>query len=185
MESASQRSWWVYLLQGLLTVGFGLVAIVWPAITLFSFILLFGAFAVVNGVFRVAGSFVNRRESGWWPFSINVIAGLAGIAAGIIAFVWPGLTGLLLLFTIGAYALFTGVAALVGTIGSWSATTDRWLALFRGVVAIAFGVLAFTLPGVTALSLAWLIGLYAILFGISEIGFSFVVKRAQGDRSGE
>ena len=179
-DSAPLRSWWVYLSQGLLTVLFGLVAIVWPGITLFSFILLFGAFAVVHGFSRVVGALTNRHEPGLW---LSLTSGIAGVAAGIVAFVWPGLTGLVLLFIIGAYALFAGAMTIAGTIGSWGAVRERWLGLFRGIVAIAFGILAFVWPGATAISLAWLIGIYALLFGLAEIGFSFVVRRAQSGES--
>ena len=179
MESAPMRSWWVYMLQGLLTVLFGVVAIAWPGITLFSFILLFGVFVVVNGFTRVVATFAIRGKLGWWPLLLNGISGIVGIAAGIVALAWPGLTGLVLLFVIGAYALFSGAAAILGTLSSWSDTQGRWLALFRGAVAIAFGILAFVWPGATALTLAWVIGIYAILFGISEITLSCVVKRAR------
>ena len=183
MEYTRERSWWVYLLQGLLTVAFGVVAIGWPGITLYSFILLFGAYAVVHGVVRLLEAFRIRADSSWWDVLTSILAGIGSIAAGIVAFAWPALTGLLLLFVIGAYALFAGVMVIVATMASLRSARGRvmelLLALVRGVVAIIFGVLAFTLPGVTALSLAWLIGIYAIVVGVSEAGFSFVAWREQ------
>ena len=185
MEHVHRRSWWVYLVQGLLTVVFGVVAIAWPSITLFSFILLFGAYAVLNGFVRVAAALTNLRELGWWDLLTNILAGIASVAAGVVAFAWPELTGLLLLFVIGAYAMFTGLMVVLSTIGYLFTGRDRlWdmlLALLRGTVGIVFGILAFALPGVTALSLAWLIGLYAILFGVSEMGFAFVARRTQSE----
>ena len=176
MNFAPPRSQWLNALQGLFTVVFGLVAIAWPGITLFSFILLFGVFAVANGLVRAAGAFANRQDSGW---RLSLLAGIAGVAAGIVAFVWPGLTGLALLFVIAAHALFVGVMIIVRVIGSWKDADEKWLALIGGGVAVAFGILAIVWPKATALSLAWVIGVYAVVFGVSEIVSSFMSKNRQ------
>ena len=180
MESAPTRSWWMSLLQGVLTILFGLVAIAWPGMTLFWFVLLFGAYAVVSGITRVGASFANRHDSSWW---LSVITGIAGVVAGIFTFAWPGLTGLLLLFVIGAYALVAGVMTIAEVITSWRIVRGKWLALFRGLTAIVFSILAFAWPGATALTLAWLIGIYAVLFGLSEIGSSLLSRRRRADTS--
>ena len=176
MESTHRKFWWVFLLQGVITVLFGLAALSWPGLTLFSFILLFGVFAVVVGISRIATSLTNRDESGWW---LALISGIAGIVAGILAFVWPGLTALVLLLVIGAHALIAGVAAVWRTLISWSMAEGRWLTLLGGIAAIIFGILVFVWPGATVLTLTWLIGIYALVFGASEIVLSVVVKRTE------
>ena len=180
MNPASPRSRWVYLLQGFLAIMFGLVALVWPGITLFAFILLFGAFAVVSGMVHVLSSLANRHEPSWW---LLLITGLVGISAGVLALVWPGLTGLVLLLLIGAYALFVGATALLRSVSFRTHGGERWTALFRGIVAIVFGIVAIAWPGATAISLAWLIGIYALLLGASEIVFSFVVRRERSKQT--
>ena len=180
MNSAIPRSWWVYLLQGLLAILFGLVALVWPDITLFAFILLFGTFAVANGMVHVLASLANRDEPGWW---LPLITGLVGVAAGVLALVWPGLTGLVLLLLIGAYALFAGATALLRSVSFRIRREERWTTLFRGIVAIVFGIVAIVWPGATAISLAWLVGIYALILGATEIGFSFMVRRTQSKES--
>ena len=97
------------MLQGVAAVLFGLAALIWTAVTLLSLIMLFAAFAVVVGVFRVTGSLKDRRESGWW---LVLIAGIVSIVTGIVAFAWPGLTALALLFVVGVQASIVGVSEL-------------------------------------------------------------------------
>ena len=176
MDSTLRKSWWVHLLQGLVTALFGLATLTWPQITLFSLIVLFGAFAVAVGVSRLALSWRTRNESGWW---LVLLSGIASVAAGILALAWPGLTALVLLFMIGAHALFAGVAAVWQSVRYGSAAKGRWLTLLIGIAAIVFGVLAFAWPGATALTLTWLIGIYALVFGVSEMVSSLVTKRAE------
>lgn len=178
MGAERSRSWWIYLLEGLLTVFFGLIVIAWPGLTLFTLIVLFGVLAMTNGISRLVASFAKRREGrSWWL----LITGVASVATGIVAFAWPGVTGRVLLFIIALYAVFAGAATIAGIIGSGSTGREKLLALLRGGSAIAFGALAFFWPGATALSLTWAIGIYAVLFGISGIAFSFMARREQGN----
>ena len=176
MNSTLRNSWWLFLLQGVAAVLFGLTALIWPAITLYSLIILFAVFAVLVGIFRVAGSLMNRQESGWWLVSI---AGIASIVAGIFAFVWPGLTALAVLFVVGVQALVVGVSELWRTARNWHTIEGKWLGLLSSVSAIIFGILAFVWPGATALTLVWLVGIYALVFGISAVVSSFLVRRAK------
>ena len=174
MDSTLQESRWMYLLQGIVTVLFGLGALTWPAITLVTLIMLFAAFAVIVGVLRLVTSLKNRHESGWW---LVLLAGIVSIVTGIIAFAWPGLTALVLLFVIGAQALCLGVAALWRTVRDWSTAQDKWLTLLSGIASVIFGILAFAWPSATALTLTWLIGIYALAFGVSEIVSFFMIRR--------
>ena len=177
MSYLLQDTWWVMLLQGVAAVLFGLVALIWTAITLLSLIMLFAAFAVIVGVFRVTGSLMDRRESGWW---LVLIAGIVSIIAGIVAFAWPGLTALALLFVVGVQASIVGVSELWRIAGNWSSVQGKWMGLLGSVSSIIFGILAFVWPGATALTLVWLIGIYALVFGISAIVSSFLIRRADG-----
>ena len=170
-----QKSWWLYLLQGIVTVLFGIAALVWPLVALISLLVLFAVFAVLIGIVRIVTSLVNRDESGWW---LVLISGIASIAAGVVAFVWPGLTGLLLLYVIGAQAILFGLTALWQTARNWRTAQDKWMTLLSGIAGILFGVLAFLWPGATALTLAWLIGIYAVIFGVSEIVSSFLIRQS-------
>ena len=175
MDSTMQKSWWVYLLQGIATVLFGLAALVWPVVALLSLFVLFAVFAVIVGIFRVVASLLNRQESGWW---LVLLSGIASIVAGIVAFAWPGLTALVLLYVIAAQALLFGVTALWQTVRNWSEAQEKWMLLLSGISAIIFGILAFFWPGATALTIAWVIGIYAVIFGVSEIVSSFIIRRA-------
>ena len=120
---------------------------------------------------------MNRQESGWW---LVLIAGLASIVAGIIAFAWPGLTALAVLFVVGVHALVVGVSELWRIARNWHSVQGKWLGVLSSVSSIIFGVLAFVWPGATALTLVWLIGIYALVFGICAIVSSFLVRRAEG-----
>ena len=152
-----------------------IAALVWPLVALISLFVLFAVFAVIVGFVRIVTSLMNREESGWW---LILISGIASIAAGVVAFVWPGLTALLLLYVIGAQAVLFGFTALWQTARNWSTAQDKWMTLLSGIAGILFGILAFLWPGATALTLAWLIGIYAVIFGVSEIVSSFLIRQS-------
>ena len=174
MESELPKSLWAYQLQGFLAVLFGVLVLVLPEITLFALILTIGIFLLLEGFLRIASSLTNRHESGWW---LLLLAGLAGVIAGIFAIAWPGLTGLMLLLVIAVNALVSGVTTIWKTVRSWTTTEGKWLALLSGAVAIVFGCAALVWPDSTALTLTWLIGIYAIAFGVSQLAFTFVIRR--------
>src|SRR2546428_12711007 len=114
MTSVLTRNWWALALRGILAILLGLAAIVLPGVTLAVLITLFGAYAVVDGVLAiVAGVRAAERHERWWS---PVLKGLAGIAAGVLAFIWPALTALALLYLIGAWAIVTGVLEIVAAV---------------------------------------------------------------------
>ncbi len=168
------HDWWVVLLRGIVAVLFGLLAFFLPSITLIVLVLLFGIFAIVDGIlsFERAFSASSRNESWIWP----TIIGVLGIAAGVAAFIWPGITALVLLYIIAAWALLTGIVEIIGTIRMRREISDEWLFVLGGVLSVLFGLLVFARPGVGAIAVVWLIGFYAIVLGIQRIAVAFRMR---------
>jgi len=164
MIEALSRYWWAFLIRGILAIGLGVVAWVWPGITLAALIIIFGAYAFVDGVFLVIkaiGSW-KERDDRW----VLLFEGLLGIGIGIITFFSPGVTAIGLLFYIAAWSLATGIIEIVGAIRMRKEIKGELWWILTGLVSIAFAVILMVFPGAGILGLVWLLGLYAILFGI-------------------
>jgi uncharacterized membrane protein HdeD (DUF308 family) len=160
----SRNYWWILAIRGLLAVLFGLAAFVWPGLTLLVLVLLFGAYALVDGVIAVIVSLQERRIfARWW---VLLLEGLVGIAAGVLTFVWPGITALALLYVIAAWAIVTGILEIVTAFSARLPLAIEWTLALAGLLSVALGVLLAILPGPGLLGLVWLIGIYAIVFGV-------------------
>jgi uncharacterized membrane protein HdeD (DUF308 family) len=170
------RNWKLLALRGLCAIIFGILAFVWPGVTLGVLVLLYGAYALIDGVLAIVAALSKRQESGlpWWAL---LLEGLLGIGAGIVAFVWPGITALFLLFLIAGWAIVTGVFEIIAAIRLRKEIEgELWLAL-SGALSIIFGLLLIVRPGAGALTVVWLIGAYAIFFGIFLLALAFRLKR--------
>ncbi len=169
------RNWWLFLLRGVAALMFGVLSLVWPGISLAMLILLFGAYALVDGIFALTAAIVGRGNTDirWWL----VLVGLVGIGIGIVTFLWPGLTALTLLYFIASWVIATGVLQIVGAIELRNVIEDEWWLILDGALSVLFGIFLFIMPGAGALALIWLIALFAIAFGILMIGFAFKVKK--------
>jgi uncharacterized membrane protein HdeD (DUF308 family) len=169
------ENWLLFLLRGLAAILFGALSLVWPGLSLLTLILLYAAYAVVDGVFAlVAGIFgTGSAAPRWWL----IIVGLLGIAAGIVTFLWPGITALVLLFFIAGWAICTGLLQIIGAIQLRKEIEDEWWLILDGLLSVVVGIAMFVLPGAGALALIWLIGLYAIMAGVLMVGFAFTVRR--------
>ena len=164
MEDLISRTWWVLALQGACALAFGILALLWPDITLLWLVALFAAYALIAGVMTVVGVVRNRRrEEYWW---LLLLLGLSSIAAGVIAVLHPDLTALVLVLLMGANALVNGVLHIALAIQLRKVIRGEWLMVAAGIVSIVFGILVFLFPGAGALALVWLISAYAILIGI-------------------
>jgi uncharacterized membrane protein HdeD (DUF308 family) len=165
---------WALGLSGALSVALGVVIIVWPGISLFSLVIVFGAFAFARGIVQlgtaISGGIPTGR--GWLAFS-----GLAGIAVGVIVFLDTGISALALLYVIGAYAILLGVIAFGGAFILPLDGGDSLLLAFTGLISILFGVVIFAKPGDGAVVLLALIAAYALIIGISELGVAIGGKR--------
>jgi uncharacterized membrane protein HdeD (DUF308 family) len=132
---------------------------------------VFGAFALVDGAFAIfAGIASYRYFERWWAV---LLEGVAGIAIGLLTFFWPNITALVLLYFIAAWALITGIFEIVAAIQLRRLIIGEWMLILGGLLSILFGVLLFVFPVAGAVTVIWVIGIYAIVFGISEIIFAF------------
>ena len=165
------RNWWLYAVRGLVAVIFGTLALIWPEQAKVVLVLLFGAYVLVDGSFAaIAGIASYRYFELWWAV---LLEGVAGIIVGLLTFFWPNITGLVLVYFVAAWALITGVFEI------WAASQLRrlimgeWALILSGLLSILFGVLLFVFPGAGAVSLVWLIGIYAIFYGILLVLLAF------------
>jgi uncharacterized membrane protein HdeD (DUF308 family) len=173
---ALAKRWWLILLRGVVAVVFGILAFAWPGLTLLSLVLLYGAFAFADGVIALAAAVTGRGSAPtWWL----VLVGILGIAAGIVSFMFPGMTALILILLIGGWAIAHGIIEIAAAIQLRKEIQNDWLLVLAGVLSVAFGFLVIAVPGAGALGLVWAIGAYSILFGILLIGFSLQVRRHQ------
>ncbi|MEV1241973.1 HdeD family acid-resistance protein [Nonomuraea sp. NPDC050022] len=167
------RNWWLVLIRGILAVIFGILALIWPAITLLVLVVFFGSYAIVSGLVSVFSAFRHGTDSRVWL----IISGILGILAGIIAFVWPGKTALVLLFVIAFWAILSGASEIVAGVQMRKVIENEWMLIIGGILSIVFGVLLLVWPGAGLLTLVWLVGIFAILYGIAMIVLSFEVKK--------
>lgn len=173
------RSWWILVVRGVLAVAFGVLAFVWPGLALEALVVLFGAFALVDGVFAIAAAVrAARRERTWWPL---VVEGVSGIALGIVAFVWPGITALALLYVIAAWAIVTGVFEIAAAIRLRREIEGEWLLGLAGAASMVFGVLVVIFPGSGAVAIVWAIAAYAVLFGVLLIALGLRLRGLRSD----
>jgi uncharacterized membrane protein HdeD (DUF308 family) len=167
--------WWALAIRGVIAIIFGLAALLRPGIALEALILLFGAYALVDGVFAIVGVFGGTR--GGTPRWLLLIEGIAGVLAGLIAFVLPGLTAVVLLYLIAAWAVVTGIFEIATAIRLRQEIRGEWALIIGGALSVLFGViLAVIGPVAGLLSLIWLIGIYAVAFGILMLITAFQVR---------
>jgi uncharacterized membrane protein HdeD (DUF308 family) len=169
------HNWWALALRGLFAILFGVMAFAWPGITLGAMVLLYGAYALVDGVFAIAAAVTGRtRGIPWWAL---LLEGIAGIAIGVMTFAWPGITALVLLYLIAAWAIVTGVFEIVAAIQLRKEIRGEWILALSGALSILLGVLLVARPTVGLLWIVWMTGAYAIVFGSLLIALGFRLRR--------
>ena len=169
-----RRNWWVLALRGVLGILFGIVAFVWPGATLAALILVFGAYVFVDGIFAVvAGIGMRRQMDRWW---LIVLEGAAGIILGVLTFRSPDTTALILLTFIAAWSIVTGIFEIATAVRLRKLIANEWLLILSGVVSIIFGALLIAQPGAGAIAIVWLLGAYALLFGMLTLMFALRLR---------
>jgi uncharacterized membrane protein HdeD (DUF308 family) len=174
--SSLAENWWLLLLRGIAAIAFGVLAFFWPGLTLVALTLLWGAYALTDGViaiwaaFNASGGDVGPR---WWLG----LSGVAGILAGVVTFYYTGTTTLVLLMFIAVWAIIIGVLQIWGAIALRKVLQQQWLLILNGVLSIAFGAVLLAQPGTGALALAWMIAWYAIFFGCLYVALAFELRQ--------
>ena len=171
---ALARNWWLELLRGVAAIIFGILAFAWPGITLLTLVLFWGAFALVDGVLAIIAAVKGGNPMPrWWL----AIVGIAGLAAGAVTFLMPGLTALVLVTFIAVWAIVLGVMEIYGAIKLRKEVEGEWFLILNGALSVVFGILLLWRPGIGALALVWIIGAYAIVLGIIYVLFAFKLKK--------
>lgn len=161
-------------LRGLLAIIFGIVALLFPPAVLATLVLLFGAYTLVDGIFDIVLAVrTAQQRAQWWPF---LVEGLIGIAIGVVAFVWPNITALALLFLVAAWAILTGILRVIAAIRLRKAISNEWLLIVSGILSVAVGVLFAIFPGAGALAVVQLIGAFAVVLGVLIVILSFRLR---------
>jgi uncharacterized membrane protein HdeD (DUF308 family) len=171
------EKWWSYLLLGIIGLLFGILALVWPGATTLVLIVLFGCYALVEGLFALGYS-ISRASKGEKFFALMML-GLLGVLVGIITLARPGITTLALVWVIAFWALIRGIMLIVSAFEMSGTAGMRWLIGLLGVCAVIIGILFFFAPFAGVFSIILLIGLYSIAAGIILIIVSFIARKAE------
>jgi uncharacterized membrane protein HdeD (DUF308 family) len=165
---------WALGVNGALSIGLGVAIIVWPGISLYSLVIVFGAYALARGVIGLGAAFSGAGDSGrGWL----IVSSLAGIAVGVLAFLWTGMSALALLYVIASYAIVLGLVAIGGAFWLQLESGDSVLLALTGFLSILFGAVMFAKPGAGALALLALIAAFALISGIAELTVAIGGKR--------
>ncbi|HTY90132.1 MAG TPA: HdeD family acid-resistance protein [Methanocella sp.] len=154
--------WWDVLLRGAIAIIFGLLVFFMPGLTVAFFVLLFGAFAIADGILLLLQA-VTVKDGRWWA---RLLQGLVAIAAGVVVFLWPKISALTLLYIIALYLIMTGVLQAIAAIEMRKVIKNEWLYVISGILAVIVGVLLVIRPLTGAIALAQTIGIFAIAYGI-------------------
>jgi uncharacterized membrane protein HdeD (DUF308 family) len=175
MLHALAKGWWLLLLRGIASIIFGVLAFAWPGLTLVTLVLFYGAFVLIDGVIALIAAFSSGPKPlpTWWL----VVVGLLSIAAGIVTFMMPGITAILLVLFMGAWALVHGIFEIIGAIQLRKEIDNEWMLILSGVVSVLFGLIVLIAPGAGALGLIWVIAAYSIVFGITFIALALRLRK--------
>ena len=167
-------NWWLAVLRGVAAIIFGILAFAWPGITLLTLVLFWGAFALVDGVLAIIAAIKGGNPMPrWWL----AIVGLAGLVAGALTFLMPGLTALVLLTFIAVWAIILGVMEIFGAIKLRKEIQGEWLLILNGAISVLFGLVLLWRPVTGALALVWIIGAYAIILGVIYVMFGLKLRK--------
>lgn len=181
VEQLSNNWFWVAL-RGVLAILFGIVAFITPETVLLVSVIWFGAFAFVDGIFSVLAAFTNRtKNERWW---VLLLEGILGIVVGVLTFIQPGATLLTFVLLISAWLIITGVLEIVAAIRLRQEIQGELWLILSGVVSVIAGILLFLFPGAGAITGAYIVGAYAVVFGVMFLVLAFRLRGMKGQMSG-
>lgn len=158
------RNWWTLVLRGAIAILFGIALFIWPQISVAVLVWLFGLFVFISGILALIAAFSRRQAQE--NRALLIFEGIIAIIAGLLVFFWPGITALILLYFIAAWAVVTGILEIIAAVQLRKEIENEWLLAIAGIASVLFGILAAIRPGAGALAILWVIGIYAIVFGV-------------------
>ena len=178
LGAALARNWWLIALRGVLGVIFGVIALLMPITTILALVLLFSAYMIVDGAFAVYASIRAAHQGESW--GLLLLQGIASLAAGAIAFVWPGITVLAFVLLIAAWAIVSGCLMLAA---AFRTDSGRWWLALGGAAALLYGILMIVAPLAGAVVLTWWLGAFALVFGVALVILAFQLRSRYIERS--
>ena len=179
MTIALVNNWWSPVIRGLVAILLGIITLAWPGITLGALVLLFGAYALIDGIVSILGAWRAARAHERW--GVLVLEGVTGIIAAVITLAWPAITALALVFVIAAWAIVTGIFEIVAAIRLRKYIKREWLLILGGIASVVFGILLAISPLMGALVLAIWFGVYALIFGGMLVGLGLRLRTWSGE----
>lgn len=174
MLNALAKNWWVFLLRGICAIAFSIMAFAWPGLTILTLVLLYAAHAIIDGATAIGLAFSGHVPGrAWWAM---FLVGIIGILAGIGTFVWPGITVAVLLSFVAVWAILRGIFEVVAAIHLRKHIENELLLGLAGVASIAFGVMLLAWPAAGLITIAWLVGANALVFGVLSIALAVRLK---------
>lgn len=173
----ASRIWWSLVIRGVLAIVFGIVALIYTGQTLLSLVLVFGVFAVLSGIASLVAAVRAGEAHQRWGWL--AVSGLLSIAAGVMTFVWPGITALAFVLLIAAWAIFTGVMEITFALALPETLAHPWLMGFSGLLSVLLGIVLAVWPRAGAVSLTWLVGIYAIAYGATLLYYAYRTRGVQ------
>lgn len=164
IEHSVHELWWMVMIQGVLAIFFGVVAIFWPKLTLVTLVYLFSAYVLAWGLVEIVRGLMSiRLRDTWW---LTLVLGLIGLGVGTYLVRHPAVSLATLLLVIGLTFIAHGILDLVGTFLEDLSTTQRVLTALAGLLAVAAGIILLLEPTSGGVAFVWVLGLYALLFGV-------------------
>jgi uncharacterized membrane protein HdeD (DUF308 family) len=169
-----KRHWWVPVIRGIAAIVFGVIAFTHPGLAAATLVLFFGAWVLIDGIFRIIGAIGHRASDPDWGW--HLVIGILGIIVGLLTFHAPGITALALVIYVAAWALMIGASEIVLAVKLRREIKGEWFLILMGLISIVFAIMLLWNPIAGAAALIWLIAWYAIIFGILGIIFGFRLR---------
>ena len=177
MNLLLSRCWWMLAVRGALALAFGVLALALPGITLIAIVALFSAYAILSGAAMIAGALRHRGgDNRWW---VVLVIGLASFAIGAATLFYPGLTAIVFVLFLAAYALFTGILEIVLAVWLRKVIEREWMLALSGALSVLFGVAVLLVPMAGVLVFVWLVAFYALLSGVLLLSLAFRARAWQ------
>jgi uncharacterized membrane protein HdeD (DUF308 family) len=168
------ENWWALALRAAAAIIIGIIAFALPVVTIAAIVLLFGAYALIDGTLALIAAVKEMRNHGRW--GVMLFEGIIGIAAGVIALLWPGIGALALTLLVAAWALTTGVLEIILAVRLRRVISGEWLLILGGVLSIVLAILVALYPGVGAIAIVWWIGAYALAYGVIMLTLALRIR---------